>query len=67
MRAVQINPHDVFEAGRSTLVVFEPPLLFWSAHLSKQSVERATYAIEISRDHAADPRAPGDERSARRR
>jgi len=34
----------------STVIVFKPPLLFWSAHLSERSVEEATYAIEISRD-----------------
>jgi len=34
----------------STVIIFKPPLLFWSAHLSKRSVEEATYAIEISRD-----------------
>lgn len=52
--------HVVVRDDGSALVVFEPPLLFWSAHLSKQSVQRATYAIEISRDHPKERNAYSD-------
>jgi hypothetical protein len=42
--------HVVVRDDGSTVLIFKPPLLAWSAHLSKQSMERTTYAIEISRD-----------------
>lgn len=36
----------------SVVLVFEPPLSFWSAHLSQQAMLRSTYGIEIGHDRS---------------
>jgi uncharacterized membrane protein len=36
----------------SVILVFEPPLLFWSAHLNQQAVLQSTYGIEIGHDRS---------------